>query len=409
MNKRNIFRGLLLVFLIRFATALLPSFQVDMSAWLAWAYRLAELGPANFYSDSIWTQYTPGFLYWLWGIGKLGWVDPLAIKIPVIVADMATGYLIWKVVSKSSLRFANFAFILYVLNPVAILDGSIWGQIDGILTLAMYGSTYLLVEKKNLYLSYVVAAIALLIKPQAIAIVPVLIIVSLVTAGLTKTLKAILLGAMVILAGFYPFYPINPLMGAWKLIQQMGVSYPYTSLFAFNVWSYAGMWKLDSTTWMGMSYFTIGTIMMTVAFVGMILRYRKHFREQSTTYLLFALSCYIFFLFPTRVHERYLFPMFAYLITYVAISGQKVLAILVGLTTAAYTLNLYLPYSYYESVANPLKNVSIENMISLLIPVLASVQIIIFVVLWLFPTRDQLKQHIPVVGRNMKAVEHGAN
>lgn len=381
MTKTNFLRALLTVFLIKFAFALFPSFQVDMGAWLAWADRLVALGPARFYSDIVWTQYTPGFLYWLWFIGKIGLVNPLMIKIPVIIADMITGYLIWRVVSKVNIRWANFSYLLYVLNPVTIFDGSVWGQIDGLLTLMMFLSTYLLLEKKNCYLSFVVAGLAILVKPQAIAVLPVLSILTLAKFGITKTISSSFMGALVVILGFYPFYPTNPIEGMIVLIKKMGVSYPYTSVNAFNLWSYLGMWKPDNMGWMGITYFMWGTIAMGIAFVILLFKYRRSLAQGHKTYLIFALSCFIFFLFPTRVHERYLFPMFAYLVTFTGLTKQKSLFILTIFTSLIYLINLYYPYSYYEQLFNPLKNINLENLIYQLIPVIAIVQTIIFTVL----------------------------
>lgn len=393
--------------MIRLVFALFPSFQVDMGAWLAWSSRLAELGPKNFYSDITWTQYTPGFLYWLLVVGKIGWINPLAIKIPVIVADMVTGYLIWKVVSKSNVRIANFLFIFYVLSPVAIFDGSIWGQIDGLLALAMFGSSYLLLEKKSPYASWAMAGIALLIKPQAIAILPLLLGLTWVRFGLKTMMKSGLVATLVVVLGFYPFYPDNPLGGMLNLIQKMGVSYPYTSLFAFNMWTFVGMWKLDNIVWLGLSYFSWGTLMMGIMFALIFIRYRSYFKKDKEAYLMFALSCFIFFLFPTRVHERYLFPMFAYLFAYAGMMRIKSLYAIAGLATIIYSINLYLPYSYYEQAINPLKNIRLESLIQGITQLLAAIQIGLFAMLWLFPTRNNAKNKIPVILHNGEAVEQG--
>jgi len=405
MKTKYILRALIIVFMIRLFFALFPSFQVDMGTWLAWAKRMAELGPSHFYSDTVWTQYTPGFLYWLWIIGKLGLVNPLAIKIPTILADMLVGYLIWKIIRKTDISFANFAFIFYVLSPVAILNGSIWGQIDGILTLFMFLSVFVLLEMKRNYLSWIFASMAFLIKPQAIAIYPLLGIVSLIRFGWKKTIFSILIGGAVIIIGFIPFYPHDTIVGIVNLIQKMGQSYSYTSLFAFNIWSYVGMWKLDSTNFAGLSYFTWGVILSFGAYVAMLWRYRKVQSNNVIIYLMFALSCYIFFLFPTRAHERYLFPMFAYLVTFTGMIKQRIIFFLTGLAVVIYTINLYLSYSYYETVLNPFKNVFWEQSITNMIPVLSAIQIGIFGCLILSPIRENLKEKMPVLRRHRKTVE----
>lgn len=408
MNK-TILRLLLAIFLVRLALSLLPSFQVDMGAWLAWAERLAALGPAKFYSDEVWTQYTPGFLYWLLIVGKLGWINPLMIKIPVIMADMFTGLLMWKVIKTSNHKLANWVFGLYVLSPVVIMDGSIWGQIDGLLTLTMVGATYLLVEKGKYNLSYIVAGIAFLIKPQMVAILPVLIVVTLARYGLKKTVIATLGAIATTILGYYPFYPANPVAGLVDLMQKMGVSYSFTSLFALNIWSYVGMWIADSTRWLELSYFGWGTMAMAMVFSLLLLRYRRHLKQGREVYLLMALACFTFFLFPTRVHERYLFPMFAFLMTYGGVKKNIYVGGLIVVMMILYTANLYLPYSYYEPVLNPLKNREIENLIFKLIPWIATGQILVFASLWLFPTRQDGKKSVPITVRHREAVEHGGD
>lgn len=404
-----IVRSLYIIFLIKFIFALMPSFQVDMGAWLGWASRLATLPMASFYSDTVWTQYTPGYLYWLWIIGKLGWITPMAIKLPVIIADMLSGYLIWKVVSKANKTWANVAFVIYTLSPVTIIDGSVWGQIDGLLTLFMFGSVYALIEKKNYQLSAFLLAISFLIKPQTMAIVPIIIILTWVRFGFKKLINYGAIVASVVVIGFYPFYPHNAFLGVFELIQKMGVSYSYTSLFAFNIWSLVGMWQPDSLKFWGLTYFSWGTIMMLVVYLATLIKFRKHMNSDKETYLMFAMACFIFFLFPTRVHERYLFPMYAFLITYVGSKQNKSLLLLSVLSIIAYTINLYYPYSSYESLSNPLKSLSAENLIQKIIPYLTTLQLAIFGGLYLFPAGEETKESIPVEVRHGKSIEHGGN
>src|SRR6185369_1868769 len=185
--------SIIIVFAIRFLFSYLPSFGFDMGTWFGWANRLNSLGLSKFYSDVDWTQYTPGYMYWLWIIGKFGWLNEFAIKVPVIIADIWVGLLIWFIVRKVNQRLAIASFFLYTLNPVVIFDGSIWGQIDGLLTFFLFLSAYYLIEKKNFILSVLLWSIAFVIKPQAMAVAPVFLLTI-----LTKRfkLKEIVLGAI---------------------------------------------------------------------------------------------------------------------------------------------------------------------------------------------------------------------
>jgi len=339
----------------------LPSFQIDMGTWLAWANRLALTGVAKFYSNIDWTEYTPGFLYWLWTIGKLGWVTELAVKIPVILADIATGYLIWSLIKKVNVKLAYISFFLYTLNPVTVFDGSVWGQIDGLLTFFIFLSAYFLIEKKNLIWSVFFWAVAFLIKPQAIAVLPVFLMV--IVLNKFKLKKVLIAGGVGILTIFLfslPFFPQNPIFGLPQLVIKMSQYYSYTSVNAFNIWTWVGLWKPDTSVFLGLALSTWGTILLTISILLALYLFRNKLGNKASYYLLFAVLSLCFFLFPTKVHERYLFPFFAFLLTSAGLAKSKNLFYVFGITTAASFLNLYYPYAYYNQ--NFLTSLSFENL-----------------------------------------------
>jgi len=84
---------------------------------------------------------------------------------------------------------------------------------------------------------------------------------------------------------------------------------------------------------------------------------------------------------------------------------QRIIFFLTGLAVVIYTINLYLSYSYYETVLNPFKNVFWEQSITNMIPVLSAIQIGIFGCLILSPIRENLKEKMPVLRRHRKTVE----
>lgn len=380
---------------LRLGLSTLPSFQVDMDAWMAWAMRLAELSPKGFYSDTVWTQYTPGFLYWLWGMGKLGWVSPWAVKIPVIMADLWAGWLVTRIVKAKS-RLSWWLYVGYVLSPVVIWDGSVWGQIDGILALAMLIAVYYLVERRNWWASWVAMGVALLIKPQAIALLPVLTVVTIVRLGWARWLMGVSLTGLVLLAGFMPFFPDDAWRGMVELSQKMSASYPYTSLFANNVWALVGTWQPDTAAWIDKTYLQWGVIMAGIAMgVTTLSVWRKLKKDKGATYWLASVACWIFFLFPTRVHERYLFPMFVFAYVYAGLVKRKAFYWLLGITTGVYMLNLYVPYAYYEPATNWLKNEWLMESLVRGEKLLAGLMVLIFTCWSLFPwiTAHKLKSN----------------
>src|SRR5258708_39601109 len=86
-----------------------PAFKFDMDAWVAWANRINQVGFSQFYSDRIWTNYTPGFLYILYFLGalkkRLHFSDEilsLSIKLPSILAEILLAWLVYLIISKRS-------------------------------------------------------------------------------------------------------------------------------------------------------------------------------------------------------------------------------------------------------------------------------------------------------------------
>lgn len=338
----------LTVLIVRLFFSLLPSFGFDMGSWLGWAGRLSSLGLAKFYTDQSWTQYTPGFLYWLWFIGKVGWVNDFAIKIPSILSDIGVGLLIWSLVNKVNKKLALVSFFLYILNPIIIFDGSVWGQIDGILTLFIFLSAYFLIEKKNFIWAVFFWSIAFLIKPQSIAFLPVFFLAVLLKKFRWK--EAVFGGITGLATIFFlslPFFPGNFILGLPEQIIKMSKYYSYTSVYAFNIWSWAGFWKPDTSMFLGLSLYVWGMLLLAVSILFCLIVFRNKLDKKANWYLVFAVLALCFFLFPTRVHERYLFPFFAFLLTAAGLSKSPNLFGIYIVTSIASFLNVYYPYSYY--------------------------------------------------------------
>lgn len=380
---KNIFLITLIVFVIRLIFSFLPSFDIDMGAWLGWAKRMAEVGPASFYTDEIWTQYTPLFLYWLWLGGETGWVNELFIKSPTIIADILTGLLVWKLISKKDIKLANLSFLFYVLNPVVIFNSSIWGQIDGILSLLMLLSSYFLVDKDRLTLSIPLLALAFLLKPQAAVLaLPLLFIAIRKKLPLKDYLVGGVLGLTTIFAVSLPFFPENSLFGIFNLVSEMTGFYSFTSLFAFNFWSLVGMWIPDSQKFLGISYFALGVFLYIASVAILLYKFRNKVKKPAGAYLLIAGAIFASFLFPTRVHERYLLPMFAPLLLAAGLKKSKILYGLYFLLSLLNLINLYHPYAYYTE--NFLKSEMLLNLTGDLAPIVGLISLILFfaIVFW---------------------------
>jgi len=106
----NIVYVLLLALIVRLTLSSFGTLRLDQGTFIAWSMNLAENGFRNFYLG--WSDYLPGYLYILWLLGKIKGIipDALLYKLPAILADIATGFLIHKIL-KGKKGFMGAAMI----------------------------------------------------------------------------------------------------------------------------------------------------------------------------------------------------------------------------------------------------------------------------------------------------------
>lgn len=338
--------------LIRLVLSPILGFKIDINAWSAWAFRGYELGFPNFYSDIIWTNYTPGYIYILYileAVKRFFNLSPemfyILLKIPSILAELTLASFVFKIIKERfSINIAIIAASLVLLNPAFIFNSSVWGQIDGLLTLLMILSVYHL-TKSRLILSSIFFTLALLIKPQALFLMPVYILFILKNFNLDTFLKLVIPGAFLALTASLPFFPNKPLTGLIELVIKMANDYPASSLFAYNFWGIIGFWIDDSNNWYNLSYREWGILLLACYWISLILFY---FKKTINLYALCTLALLSFYFLPTRVHERYLYPAIVFLILFAASLKSRTLFLLANIISFIHLLNLYYAYVYYN-------------------------------------------------------------
>ena len=119
---------LALGFLVRLGAAALPGFGVDLGTFQGWSMQLADRGPWNFYTPDPFPDWAPGYMYVLWFIGGLNSVFEFGghlywylLKLPSIVADLASAYLLHLILERQKPAVRLWAVALYLLNPVVLL------------------------------------------------------------------------------------------------------------------------------------------------------------------------------------------------------------------------------------------------------------------------------------------------
>jgi len=267
--------------------------------WSRWAY---DDGLHNFYFTDSFTDYPPGYMYVLWFTGWLHSVIPalqnneatfnLIIKLPAILCDIATAWLIYKMAAKYA---ANSGFagnsaqkrsfgrknissqtspslerslsssahsigicmaMLFLFNPAILLNSAAWGQVDSVWTLLLLLCIYLLLDKKFV-LACTAFVLGALIKPQTgmfaliVAFAAVKMLIDDKSSYKRDSIIKIAMAAGVgIIITFFVALPFAKDFNFQPIIDQYintVNSYPYGSVNAFNLfWLFGGGWENPS-------------------------------------------------------------------------------------------------------------------------------------------------------------------
>lgn len=329
----TIFWILVFGFLIRVILSFFGTLRLDQGTFIAWSVNLASGGLKNFYSG--WSDYLPGYMYILWGLGKVrGFIpDTLLYKLPAILSDLATAFLISKIVGGKKGLWGS---VIYLFNPAIFANSALWGQVDSFTALFSMLALYLFPAKY--LLSAIFLALGTLLKPQAAFVFPVVVYLFIKHKfDARKIISYLGIGLLVFVAGFVPFWNQGNFFEFF--ISRLALSanqYPYTSVNAFNFWGLFGQWKPDNV------YFQVGGyVVFLISSLAFYLRSpkQKNFKYLFTSFI-FAFS----FLFFTRMHERHLLPVFAPL-TVVAATQSVFIIPLIGLSLA-YVLNLLYSFNW---------------------------------------------------------------
>ena len=386
--------GLLLRLTI--AYVLLPGsgFESDLGTFTAWAFQLGQRGPSDFYATAGFADYPPGYLYVLWLIGGIGhMLAPLAsgdaaaaigalIKVPPIVTDIVVGFVLYRLVRSwraprlDAQRLGLFAAGLYVFNPVTWYDSAIWGQTDAIGALVLLLTVAALV-RGNAEGATALAVVAALIKPQfgvvAIPVVGVVLLrrhllragvmpqheVLLPPAlrgwfererGIWRLLSSAVTGLALAMLLLLPF-SLDIFGYVNQMIETAG-GYPYLSVNAYNPWALVGAggteplafngylgWSPDTVPFLGpIPAVLVGGMLLALGFgLGALrLAWLDDRRSIVVVTIFFAFA---FFMLPTRVHERYMFPIFGLLPLLAAVDRRWL--VVGGVLSVAALINMH--------------------------------------------------------------------
>jgi len=314
---------LLFSFLIKILLVPLPGYEVDLTTFTAWFKTAAEFGPRVFYNVVPWCDYPPFnvYLFWLFGSLAKGFslfntsYSVYLVKLPPILFDIATTFLIfWFVRRRLNFKISIIAASLYAFNPAIIFNIAVWGQYDAIYTFFLVLSLMFLIDSK-LALSAASFVVGILTKPQSIALAPLIVFLILRKRNWRGLASSILVGVSALIVLIIPFEWSNPIEFLSSIYFGALEGYAYTTVNAFNLWALGGLFRPDTQSFLFVDLFTIGWILFGALTVFTLYFLHKRVDDKGDLIILFSafMLLFGFFLLPTRIHERYMFPAIAIL------------------------------------------------------------------------------------------------
>ncbi|MGO8805596.1 MAG: hypothetical protein ACLQO7_03180 [Candidatus Bathyarchaeia archaeon] len=263
------------------------------------------------------------------------------------IFDIGTAALIFIFVRKqSSFKLALAATALYAFNPAVIYDSAVWGQFDAIYTFFLVLSLMLALRSKP-KLSAAAFAVAILTKPQGIALAPLVAFLIYKKNGLKETILSVVAFAVTVFVVILPFdWSGSPITFLTNIYFVAYKGYAYTSINAFNLWGLiSGMWVPDGflniVGWALFGVFAIFTLYLL----------NKRFKTSSEFIAVYAafMLLFAFFMLPTRIHERYMFPAIAAMALMVPFIKKA--RLIYAVLTATFLINI--SYVLYQLNSHP--------------------------------------------------------
>ncbi len=316
----------------------------DLAWYVTWTRILATQGLAGLYHGSTTIcDYPPLYVLVMRAFGAAwSWFDPtfvnegtlrIWLRLPACLADVAIALALFVEGRRLlSPRGGMAAAALYFLNPATLYISAYWGQTDSVHSCFVLLACVTL-NRWRPTLGGVAIALAVLQKLQAVTFLP-LVLLDLYRQkrwrGLAGGALGMLATAAVVLTPFAATGTVRDVLtrGYVNVVGQ----YPYRSFHAFNLWYMTDDpgarddalpafllpivtqdTPLDGGHWI--AFFTwrrLGLGLFALAVAGTLAAYSRRSSPAARS-LAAGVLALAFFLLPTQMHERYLFPVLAVL------------------------------------------------------------------------------------------------
>ena len=346
-----------------------PGFEADISFWKSWGLATYDKGIVegmkvtnNNYPTPF--AYTLGGMVWVYSMFQ----DPhifndfwnntnllfLTIsKLFPILADVGIAAIILYIGKNTKkLGFPTLPpigyWILsigYLLSPISIIDGSVWGQIDSV-GVFIFLISLLFILKKQPFVGGLIFMLAMMTKLQNMIYGPLFFLFAWQYGGFTFVIQAIA-GALAGFLGLNAQFFLTK--NADRVLASLTENYdyfPWMSLNAYNLWwivsGAKGMATSDKLSVIGMvNAKTVGLLLFSGFYLFAMLRQFVKNNLQTCIEGLIIINA-SFFLFQTQSHDRYAFPLSVFILLLAPfVKNKKLFILLYSLFTVFYFYNLH--------------------------------------------------------------------
>jgi len=281
----------------------------------------------------------PSALAWFWqNNGNI-----ILLKLPSILADLGIAAVIYKFFYKKNQNLGFKLSVLWLFNPITFYNSSIWGQTDPIVNLLGLISIYFLINKKP-KLSILFFTLSILFKSSLVIFLPVLILIWILQKHTLKvwfySILSSLFAVFIISIWFHMQFDFPIWLSSLYLNRFFPGEIGYLTANAFNFWYLVNPGKiLDNTKYFGISAHIIGYLISSLLAFLVIFKVRKKITNEKSILYLLAISALISFLFFTRIHERYLYPLFPIASILIGLIPEMTIPYLI--ISISFLLNMY--------------------------------------------------------------------
>ena len=341
----------------------------DIQCFMAWGNMVLNDGTSTFYTSGAFADYPPGYMY---VCAALAWVakvlgisygtDGMAFlfKLPATIADLLGAYFLYKLAKDNSASEKSALTLtgLFLFTPVLMFVSGAWGQIDSVLAFLLVLVIYLFQKEKRVAAG-ALYGLAILMKPQALMLGPLLAVAYIVDIAdakrdwkkrLLETVLAVVSALAVLYVIALPFQGTQPWYWLAQKYATTASSYHYASIEAFNLGSLlGGNWKTADMLVLGVPYYILGMIgiCLSVAFAAVLYILGRK-RGRGALYLSGSLVTLLIFTLGHYMHERYMIPsLMLLLVAYLYFKDRRLLIAfggvsltsLLNVTCAMYVVN----------------------------------------------------------------------